>query len=149
AALSNSGPVNEASPVTVSFANPSDPSSADTAAGFRYSFALTAANLAGSYTDAGSAATALFTFDDNGTYTVYGRVFDKDDGFTDYQTTVTVNNVAPAAGVSGPAGGVRGQARTFTFTASDPSAVDQAASFTYAIDWGDGSSQTVSGSSAG
>jgi Ca2+-binding RTX toxin-like protein len=40
---------------------------------------------------------------------------------------------------------VRGQARTFTFNASDPSPVDQAASFSYAIAWGDGSTQTVSG----
>src|SRR5262249_35599192 len=51
---------------------------------------------------------------------------------------VTVDNVAPAASVTGPAGGVRGQSRTFTLGASDPSPVDQAADFTYIIDWGDG-----------
>jgi Ca2+-binding RTX toxin-like protein len=43
---------------------------------------------------------------------------------------------------------VRGQSRTFTFAATDASAVDQAGMFTYAINWGDGSLlQTVSGSS--
>jgi Ca2+-binding RTX toxin-like protein len=47
--------------------------------------------------------------------------------------------------VSGPADGVRGQARTFTLTASDPSSVDQAAGFTFAVTWGDGTTQTVTG----
>jgi hypothetical protein len=149
AALGNNGPVNEASPATVSFSGAQDPSSADTAAGFRYSFALTPANLAGSYAAAGTASSASFTFNDNGSYTVYGRIFDKDNGFSDYTTTVTVKNVAPAAGVSGPATGARGQARTFTLTAIDPSPVDQAAAFTYLVDWGDGSAQqTVSGAPA-
>jgi Ca2+-binding RTX toxin-like protein len=58
---------------------------------------------------------------------------------------VTVGNAVPAATVSGPASGVRGQARTFTFGAADPSSVDQAAGFTYSINWGDGSTQTASG----
>ena len=35
------------------------------------------------------------TFNDNGTFTVYGRIFDKDDGYAQYSTVVTVNNVAP------------------------------------------------------
>ncbi len=48
---------------------------------------------------------------------------------------VTVENVAPTASVSGPASAVRGQTLTFTLTASDPSAADQAAGFTYNIDW--------------
>jgi hypothetical protein len=61
--------------------------------------------------------------------------------------TLTVNNVAPTAGVSGPSDGVRGQVRTFTLTANDPSSVDQAAGFTFAIAWGDGTTQTVSGPS--
>jgi hypothetical protein len=149
ATFTNNGPVNEASAATVSFSGPSDPSSADTAAGFHYSFALAAANLAGSYTSAGSASSASFTFNDNGNYTVYGRIFDKDNGFTDYTTVVTVNNLPPAAGASGPATGVRGQPRLFTFTASDPSPVDQAASFTFVINWGDGSAQqTITGASA-
>jgi hypothetical protein len=61
--------------------------------------------------------------------------------------TLTVNNVAPAAAVSGPSDGVRGQARTFALTASDSSSVDQAAGFTFAVDWGDGTTQTVTGPS--
>src|SRR5262249_47068414 len=105
AALSNGGPVSEGSPATVSFSGASDPSSADAAAGFRFSFALSPAGLAGSYAAAGAASSAQFTFADNGSYTVYGRVFDKDGGYTDYQTTVVVTNVAPTATLMGPAPG--------------------------------------------
>jgi len=63
------------------------------------------------------------------------------------ERVVSVANVAPVASVSGPVNGVRGFARTFSFHAADASAADQAAGFTYAIDWGDGSPvQTVVGS---
>jgi hypothetical protein len=57
---------------------------------------------------------------------------------------VTVLNALPTASLQGPADGVRGQARTFTFAATSPSAAEQAVGFTYTINWGDGSSlQTV------
>ncbi len=98
AALGNAGPVNEGSPVLVSFSGEFDPSAADTAAGFRYSFATSPAELKDTYADAGPSATTHITFADSGTHTVYGRVFDKDGGFTEYTTTVTVNNVAPTVG---------------------------------------------------
>jgi hypothetical protein len=52
--------------------------------------------------------------------------------------TLAVLNRPPTAALAGPASGVRGQPRTFTFAATDvPS--DQAAGFTYTIDWADGS----------
>ncbi len=146
AVLGNNGPINEGSSAVVSFSGASDPSSVDTAAGFHYSFALSSAGLAGSYAAAGSSASASFSFADNGSYTVFGRIFDKDGGSTDYTTVVQVNNVPPtAAGVAGPATGARGQARTFVFTATDPSSVDQAAGFTFRVNWGDGSTQTFTG----
>lgn len=94
----------------------------------------------------GAGATPSHIFADNGTYTVSLTV---DDGHGNTSTdtlVVTVKNVAPAAGSSGPASGVRGQTRTFTFTAADVSPVDQSKPFTYKINWGDGSGvQTVSG----
>ena len=62
-----------------------DPSSADTAAGFHYSFATSLAGLATTYAGAVDGPSQSFTFDDNGTPTVYGRIFDKDGGFTDYR----------------------------------------------------------------
>ncbi len=52
--------------------------------------------------------------------------------------TITVTNVAPAAGVSGPMDGVPGQPRSFTLTASDPSPADAGAGFTFTLAWGDG-----------
>jgi hypothetical protein len=139
ASISNNGPIDEASSVTVGLGGASDPSTADTAAGFRYSFATTTAGLATTYAAAGTAASASLGFADNGTYTVYGRIFDKDDGYTQYTTTVDVNNVAPTASLTGPSSGVPGQPLTFTLGASDPSSVDQAAGFSYVINWGDGS----------
>jgi autotransporter-associated beta strand protein len=56
-------------------------------------------------------------------------------------TTIQVTNVAPTGGISAPTDhfqGVAGQARTFNLTAGDPSQADQAAGFTYVINWGDG-----------
>jgi hypothetical protein len=99
ATLTNSGPVGPNRPVTVSFSNATDPSSADRAAGLHYSFALTAAGLAGSYTDASPTTTASYTFATAGAYAVWGRVLDKDGGATTYTTTVSVT--APALAVQG------------------------------------------------
>jgi subtilisin-like proprotein convertase family protein len=60
--------------------------------------------------------------------------------------TLAVDNAAPTASVTVPAGIVAGSQATFTFSATDPSPADQAAGFTYAIDWGDGTSvQPVTG----
>ena len=39
------------------------------------------------------------TFHDDGSYIVTGRIFDKDDGYVDYSTTVHVRNVAPTPGI--------------------------------------------------
>ena len=53
--------------------------------------------------------------------------------------------LAPSALVTGAAGGVSGQTRLFTLGAGDPSSVDQAANFTFNIDWGDNTTQVVTG----
>src|SRR5206468_1662921 len=88
----------------------------------------------------GSGPTPTHTYADNGKYNVTLTVNDGQGNSSSASLVVTVNNVAPTAGLSGPPTGVRGQTRTFTFTASDVSTVDQAAGFSYAINWGDGSS---------
>ena len=95
--LGNNGPVAEGSPATVSFSNQLDPSSADTAAGFHYAYRCDgdASLLPVTYAAAGTSATHGCSFADNGSFTVRGRIFDKDDGFTTYATTVVVTNVAP------------------------------------------------------
>jgi hypothetical protein len=65
-----------------------------------------------------------------------------DDGFghlvPSAPVTLTVNNTAPNAGVGGPSSGSRGQILNFVLAANDFSPIDQAAGFTYAINWGDG-----------
>jgi alpha-amylase len=76
---------------TVALINALDPSSADTAAGFRYSFALNPGDLATTYAGADSSNTASFTPTAPGTYTVYARIFNEDDSYTDYQVIVQVS----------------------------------------------------------
>src|SRR5207248_285241 len=76
--LSNTGPVDEGSPVTVKFDNQHDPSSADTAAGFHYAFACDDGSLAASnYGNSGGSDSTQCTFADNGTYPVRARIIDK------------------------------------------------------------------------
>jgi hypothetical protein len=76
-----------------------------------------------------------------GSFAIFVTVTDNDNGQGVGSASIQVNNVAPTAGLSGPVNGVPGQPRTFTFYATDPSPVDQAAGFTYTVNWGDGTSQ--------
>jgi Ca2+-binding RTX toxin-like protein len=133
-AMSNNGPVDEGSPATVQITGVTDPSPVDTAAGFHYSFAMTSAALAVSYDAAGASPSANFTFADNGSYTVFGRVFDKDGGSADYSTTVVVNNVAPTGSMSNNGPVYTGSPVTVQITGvTDPSSVDTAAGFHYSF----------------
>ncbi|MDB5294732.1 MAG: hypothetical protein JWO31_715 [Phycisphaerales bacterium] len=82
---------------TVRFAEVTDPSLADVTAGFRYAFDF---NNDGDFADPGdvegsTSPTASFAFPASGTYTVRGRVTDKDGGASVYTTTVTVNPASP------------------------------------------------------
>jgi hypothetical protein len=135
ATLSNSGPIDEGGQVTVSFSAAQDPSNADTAAGFHYAFACDGSSLgSATYANSGATGSTNCTFGDNGTFTVVARIFDKDNGFTQYSTQVTVNNVGPTATVSnnGPVG--EGSPVTVSFSnPHDPSSTDTAAGFHYAF----------------
>jgi hypothetical protein len=105
ATFSSNSPVIFGNPVTVTFSSPSDPSSVDTAAGFHDSFATSAAGLAGTYAAAGSSTRSSFNFGTAGGYTLYGRIFDKDNGSTDYTTAVTVGRATTATTLTTSAAG--------------------------------------------
>ena len=91
ATFANNGPKRERQPVTFNFTSPTDPSSIDTTAGFKYSYDF---NNDGTFDVVDSASpTATFTFSHEGSFPVKGRIKDKDGGLTDYTTTVTVTNV--------------------------------------------------------
>jgi hypothetical protein len=98
-------------------------------------------------------STGVFTFtpaDGPATYSPTVRVTDNGTPpLSDTKTfNITVNSVAPTASIAGPTDGyqgVAGQPRTFTLGAHEPSVADQAAGFTYAVNWGDGTYDNLSG----
>ena len=93
--MTNDGAIDEGGTATVSLTNPFDPSSDDTTAGFRYAFNCDGGSLPDTYAAADASNHTTCTFHDDGSYTVTGRIFDKDDGYIEYSTTVHVRNVAP------------------------------------------------------
>jgi uncharacterized delta-60 repeat protein len=87
--------------------------------------------------------TLSHVYADEGSYPVTVSVTGSTDGTGTASFTITVNNVPPTGSLAAPADGfhgVDGQTRTFGIGATDPSTVDQAAGFTYVINWGDGTS---------
>jgi hypothetical protein len=133
--------VDEDSPATVSFTDPSDPSAADTDAGFHYAFACDGASLASAtYASSGTDPSASCTFDDGDSNPdVTGRIIDRDGGYFETTTTVAVENVAPVATFAIPAPVSEGDSFALSLTGpSDVSETDAATGFTYAFDCGDG-----------
>ncbi len=141
-ALANNGPVNEGSPATVSFSAQFDPSSDDTAAGFHYAYDCSGGSLAGAtYAGSGTSASTACTFADNGTFLVRARIIDKDDGFTEYTTSVVVKNVAPTLTSPGDQTGNESVDQSFNLGSfSDPGTAD--APWTVDVNWGDSNSDS-------
>ena len=129
--------INEGGQVIVSFANQSDPSGNDTAAGFRYAYACDGSSLAGAtYAASGTTASKVCVLDDNATspYTIRARIIDKDEGFTEFTKTVTVNDVAPIATFNVLSAANEGAPVAVSFTNPlDPSQADTTAGFHYAF----------------
>jgi PKD domain/Thrombospondin type 3 repeat len=136
--LSNDGPIDESGSVTVSFGSASDPSTADSGAGFRYAFACDGneASLPATYAGAGTATSTPCSFDDGpSSPAVKGRVFDKNDGFNTYSTTVTVNNLPPEiSSVTADTPIDEGNSSTVTVTASDPAGANDPLSYEFDCD---------------
>ncbi|HXG09859.1 MAG TPA: LamG-like jellyroll fold domain-containing protein [Gemmataceae bacterium] len=155
AELGSCGPVSEGSPASVCFRNPFDPSAADTAAGFTYSFDF---NNDGDFTDPGDisgsrAAVASVPADlwaeGPSSFAVRGRIADKDGGFTDYTATILVQNVAPAAVFASSSAVDEGSTATVFFTDPfDPSAGDTQAGFSYSYDFDNDGLFEIAGSSS-
>src|SRR5207237_102217 len=126
---------NEGSTGTVSFSGPSDPSATDTAAGFHYAFDFDNngsfedgnGTYVGSATSASPTVPASFLADGPGTRTVRARIIDKDGGFTQYSTAVTINKANATFVVTPYAVTYDGSAHTATGTATGVGGVDLSA----------------------
>jgi PKD repeat protein len=142
--LTNSGDLNEGGTATVTF-GPATDSDADLAAGLVYSFDFDGDGL---YEVSGASNSASHLFDDNNTYVVHGRVSDVHGAYSEYQTTVRVNNVAPTATLVAPSSGNEGQALAFSLAGvNDASGADRAAGFSYAFDFNNDGLYEVTGTS--
>jgi hypothetical protein len=96
--LTDDNPVIPGQSVNISFSNQQDPSSADTTAGFRYSYDF---NNDGTFDTVNVTTPSVsYVFNQVGNYTVRGRIIDKDGGWTDYTTIVDV--VAPSGRFNDP-----------------------------------------------
>ena len=123
----------------LAFAAPSvrDPSSQD-AANLRYSFDF---DNNGTFeivdqSDAFTAIPANFR-SDSGQLTARGRISDDDGGFTDYLTTIDIQEVLPTFELNGDAAAIEGDTYQLEMTnLFDPGAGDALTSIT--VDWGDG-----------
>src|SRR5262249_6224246 len=78
--------------------------------------------------------TVFFTPTDNGPHTVTLRANGTGGPGTN-SVTVNVSNLPPSVAINSVGLGAHGQPMVFTFTASDPSLVDQSGQFTFHIDW--------------
>ena len=86
------------------------------------------------------------TYPNPGSYTATVTVTDANQLTSSSSVVVTVNDVAPTASLAGPSSGTVGTSLSYTASATDVSPAVQAAGFTYAWNFGDGS--TGSGATA-
>ena len=120
----------EGTPARLEFTDADDASAADKAAGFTYEWDV---DGDGTFTP-GGANVDVPTPDGPATIAVKGAILDRDGGRREYTATVRTENVAPTATLA-DAATVEGTPARLTFTgATDLSAADQAAGFTYEWD---------------
>ncbi len=140
AMLSATSAVIEGGSASVSLSGAIDPSGADTQAGFHYVFACGTESLDGaSYATGSTSSSASCLFADGpAVQAVRARIFDKDGGFTEYNTEVSVTNAPPVLGAI--------QATASPVILNTPASVRAgftdsgvADTHTARIEWGDGS----------
>src|SRR5262249_10217673 len=148
AAFGNGGPVGEGSTGSVAFTGASGGSG-----GYRYSYDF---DNDGTFEIADSAAAsatvpASYLADGPASRVVRGRIKDSAGAFTDYTTTITVNNVAPTATFTntGPADPTDPYVYAYFPGVSEPSPVDAAAGLKFSFDFdNDGVFEVTDSSSA-
>jgi hypothetical protein len=125
--------ITEGNSVIVSLDAATDPSLADRTAGLRYGFSKTIAGLPATYGTASSSNSGAIPFRDDGSFEVFGRIFDVDGGYTDYSIPVTVTNAAPVVSTITANSPWRiGDSGVFTVVGSD-AGVDDVLSYSYRI----------------
>jgi VCBS repeat-containing protein len=136
--------VAEGDTISLSLTDPSDPSSADTAAGFHYAFDC---DGSGYQTATGANAAECAVIDDP-EQTITGKILDKDGAFTEYSRTVAVTNVAPTLGaIAAPEVPIAvGAAISAKASFSDPGRADV---HTAVWEWGDATTSVGAVSEAG
>jgi PKD repeat protein len=133
------GVANEGSTGQVSFSNVTGGSGAYT---YSYDFNNDGVFEITNSTSPTATVPASYLADGPGFQTVHGRVTDSSGATADYTTTISILNVPPSVQLSAPSTGAAGVALNFAATVTDPSPVDTAAGFTYAWNFGDGSTST-------
>jgi PKD domain len=132
-----SAAVNEGDSFNLSLTDPSDPSSADTTAGFTYAF-----DCGSGYGAFGSSDTASCPTTDNGTRTVGAKIKDKNDGVSTYTGSVTIDNVAPVVDAAGDQNGAS-EGSSFNFNLGSFTDPGDDSPWAVTVDWGDNSTDTT------
>jgi hypothetical protein len=138
ATFANSGPVNEGGTATVSFSAQAGGSGGYT---YSYDFGNTGTFQVTGSASASAAVPASLLAEGPATVTVRGRITDSLGGFTDFLTTLTVNDVAPKVTASTGLSALPGTSTSFSLGSfTDPGASDSPWAVT--VNWGDSSTNT-------
>jgi hypothetical protein len=140
AVLSSGGAVNEGSLGNVNFSSQSDTGTDQSTLRYAFdfdndgTFDLGSGTYSGGLTSANAIVPASYLSNGPSGRVITGRIIDKDGGYTDYTTSITVNNVAPAVTVGGIA-----VLTTPTLSRSGSFSDPGADSWSATVDYGDGS----------